>query len=93
MYTRSDTTSSTCTITGHFAHAALACFEEEEVVVTDVTCAYLSGSKPKDNPEKLVLLRVDAFIAPMLIKSDPTMAQYVSQSGTIIVEVVRALYD
>ena len=33
-----------------------------------------------------------AFITSMLIKSDPTMAKYVTQSGTILVEVDRALY-
>ena len=32
------------------------------------------------------------FIAPILIKSNPTMAQYVTQSGTIMVELDRALY-
>ena len=92
LYTRSDTTSPTCTITGFFAHAALACSEGEEVVVTDMTCAYLNVSMPKDDPDKLVILMVDAFITSMLIKSDPTMAKYVTQSGTILVEVDRALY-
>ena len=64
--------------------AALACSEGEEVVVTDVTCAYVDASMPKDNPEKVVFLRVDALVAPM--------AQYVTQSGTIMVELDRALY-
>ena len=54
------------------------------MVVTDVTCAYVDASMPKDNPEKVVFLRVDALVAPM--------AQYVTQSGTIMVELDRALY-
>ena len=52
--------------------------------MTDVTCAYVDASMPKDNPEKVVFLRVDALVAPM--------AQYVTQSGTIMVELDRALY-
>ena len=54
------------------------------MVVTDVTCACVDASMPKDNPEKVVFLRVDALVAPM--------AQYVTQSGTIMVELDRALY-
>ena len=92
QYTRSDTTSPTCTITGLFAHIALAASEGEEVAVTDVTCAYLNAAMPKDDPTKLVFLRVDAFITPMLVRANPAMAQYVSQTGTIIVELDRALY-
>ena len=59
LYTRSNTTSPTCTIPGLFTHAALACSEGEEVVVTDVTCTCVDASMPKDNPEKVVFLRVD----------------------------------
>ena len=92
QYTRSDTTSPTCTITGLFAHIALAASEGEEVAVTDVTCAYLNAAMPKEDPNKLVFLRIDSFIAPMLVQADPTMAQYVTQTGTIIVELDRALY-
>ena len=84
--------SPTCTITGLFAHIALAASEGEEVAVTDVTCAYLNAAMPKDDPTKLVFLRVDAFITPMLVRANPAMAQYVSQTGTIIVELDRALY-
>ena len=49
-YTRSDTTSPTCSITGLFAHAALVSLENEEVVVTDVACAYLNAAMPKSDP-------------------------------------------
>ena len=34
IYSRMDITSPTCSITGLFAHAAIACKEEEEVIVT-----------------------------------------------------------
>ena len=92
MYSRTDITSPTCSITGLFTHAALACMEEEEVVVTDVTCAYLNARMPKDNPEKLVFLRIDPFITPLLLKVNPSLQPYVTPGGTIIVELNRALY-
>ena len=65
LYTRSNTTSPTCTIPGLFTHAALACSEGEEVVVTDVTCAYVDASMPKDNPEKLVFLSSPQYLSSL----------------------------
>ena len=91
-YTRSDTTSPACSITGLFAHAAMVSLENEEVVVTDVTCAYLNAAMPKSNPDKLVFVRIDAFITSMLITVDPSMKKFVTISGTLIVELDKALY-
>ena len=92
MYSRTDITSPTYSVTGLFAHAALVCMEGEDVAVTDVACAYLNARMPKNNPEKLVFLRIDSFITPMLLKADPSLQPFVSPSGTITVELNRALY-
>ena len=53
------------------------------VVVTDVTCNYQNATMPKEDPNKLVFLRIDSFIAPMLVQADPTI------TGTIIEELDR----
>ena len=79
-------------ITGLFAHAALVSLENEEVVVTDVTCAYLNAAMPKNDPGKLVFVRIDAFITSMLITVDPSMKKFVTTSGTLIVELDKALH-
>ena len=92
IYSRMDITSPTCSITGLFAHAAITCKEKEEVIVTDVTCAYLNARMPKDNPEELVFLRIDPFITPLLLKVNPSLQPYVTSGGTIVVELNRSLY-
>ena len=73
MYSRADITSSTCSVTGVFAHEALVYMEGEEVAVIDVACAYLNARMPTNNPEKLVFLRINSFIIPMLLKADPSL--------------------
>ena len=66
--------------------------ENEEVVVTDVTCAYLNAVMPKSDPDKLVSVRINAFITSMLITVDPSMKKFVTISGTLILELDKALY-
>ena len=92
MYSRTDITSPTYSVTGLFAHAALVRMEGKDVAVTNVACAYLNARMPKNNPEKLVFLRIDSFITPMLLKADSSHQSFVSPSGTITVELNRALF-
>ena len=49
QYTHSETSAPTCSITGTLARIALAQAEGEEVVVTDISCAYLNARMPKTN--------------------------------------------
>ena len=91
-YTRSETSAPTCSITGTLARIAIAQAEEEEVVVTDISCAYLNARMPKTDPDKIVIMRINALITSMLVKSDPSMAEFIGKDGSLLVELDRALY-
>ena len=92
QYTRSETSAPTCSITGTLARIALAQAEGEEVVVTDISCAYLNARMPKTNPDKIVIMRIDPYITSMLAKTDPSMTQFIGKDGSLLVELDRALY-
>ena len=91
-YTRSETSAPTCSITGTLARIALAQAEEEEVVVTDISCAYLNAKMPKTDPDKIVIMRINAFITSMLVKINPSMSEFTGKDGSLLVELDRALY-
>ena len=91
-YTRSETSAPTCSITGTLARIALAQAEEEEVVVTDISCAYLNARMPKSDPNKIVIMRINSHITSMLITTDPSMSEFVGKDGSLLVELDRALY-
>ena len=42
-------------------------------VTADVKCAYLNARMPKNDPTKLVHIKIDADIATMLVEADSSM--------------------
>ena len=47
----------------------------------------------KNDPTKLVHIKMEPEIATMLIEVDPTMIPYVRKDGSIIAELKKALYS
>ena len=59
---------------------------------TSAYSAYLNAKMPKQDPEKLVLIRIDSDIAALLVEVDINMLPFVRKDGSIIAELNKALY-
>ena len=58
----------------------------------DIGSAYLNAAMPKDDPSKLVYMRIQPNIATPLCKLDPTFTQFLARDGSLIVELDHALH-
>ena len=74
------------TFTEQFAHAALVSLENEEVVVMNVTCAYLNAVMPNSDSDKLIFVQITSITVHPFIK------KFVITSGTLVVEIDKAFY-
>ena len=70
----------------------LAAAVSAHCVTADIGCAYLNAKMPKDNPDKLVFIRINPHIAAMLVDVDPRMRPFLRKDGSIVAELDRALY-
>ena len=60
-------------------------------VTADAGCAYLNAKMPKQDPEKLVFIRIDSDITALLVEVDSNMLPFVRKDGSIIAELNKAL--
>ena len=91
-YTRADTSSSTVSISAIFIIAQLAAAEQRTVVTLDIGSAYLNAAMPKDDPSKLVFIRIQLDIATLIYKLDSQFAQFRAHDESLVVELDQALY-
>ena len=91
-YTRADTSSPTFSITAIFIIAQVAAAERRHIVTLDIGSAYLNAPMPKDDPDKLVFMRIQPDIATLLCKLDPAFTQFLARDGSLVVELDQALY-
>lgn len=91
-YTRADTSSPTVSISAIFIIAQLAAAERRTVVTLDIGSAYLNAAMPKDDPSKLVFMRISPDIAALIYKLDSHFAQFRAHDGSLVVELDQALY-
>lgn len=73
-----------------FMLAALAAAENNAVATADVPGAFLKSELPTDGPA--VLMRLNKFLASVLVKLDPSYASYIRADGSCVVRLKRALY-
>ena len=66
-----------------------ASYEKANVEVFDIPSAYLNAHLA---PHKRQLMRFNKAIAEIICKVDPSAKQFLQKDGTLIVEVLRALY-
>ena len=59
------------------------------IEVFDIPCAYLNAELEKDKQQ---LMRIPKDIADLLVKVDPESKKYRCEDGTILVQILRALY-
>ena len=67
----------------------LASYHDAEVEVFDIPVAYLNVYL---KPDKSQGMRIPVYIAKMILQVDPAARQFVQIDGTMLVEVLRALY-
>ena len=91
-YSRSETTSPTASTSGLAITLMLAAATGCHCVTADIGCAYLNATMPKNDPDKLVFIRIPPHIAAMLVKVDPKMRKYLRTDGSLVAELDRALY-
>ena len=73
-----------------FAMAALAAKEKRVVKTVDIGGAYLNASMAESGV--VVHMRLDKVMTAILVRIDPTFAVYVTEDGTSVVQLDKALY-
>ena len=93
-YSREETSSPTVSISGLYLSliTSMNNFPGCLSVTADVGCTYLNAKMPKQDPEKLVFIRIDSDITALLAEVDSNMLPFVRKDGSIIAELNKALY-
>ena len=87
LYTESEVTSPTVSMSSLFTVASIAAAEGRSVMTMDVQQAYLNADMNKD-----VYIKLDTTIASVLVSRDPTFKQFMDDRGQIIVKLNKAQY-
>ena len=67
----------------------IAAKQNGSIEVFDIPCAYLNASLDKDKQQ---MMRFPKEIAKLLVRADPEAKKFLQEDGTILVQVLRALY-
>ena len=73
---------------GHFQSIGIR-VRVSEIEVFDIPTAYLNAQLDID---KRHLMKFPRYLSQLLVQADPAAQEFVQQDGTILVEIVRALY-
>ena len=94
LYSREETSSPTVSISGLYLSVITSMnnYPGCVCVTGDVGCAYLNAKMSKQDPEKLVFIRIDSDITALLVEVDSNMLPFVRKDGSIIAELNKALY-
>jgi hypothetical protein len=84
-----DVSSPTPSLMALFVVSVLAAREGREIAVMDVGSAFVKASM---DGEEEVLVALDQLSAALLVKIDPTYAQYLDRKGEMTVKLKKALY-
>ena len=91
-YTASETSSPTVPTTAIFLIAQIAAAEGRDVTTIDIGSAYLNASMPKNDPAKLVFMRISKEVSQIMTELDKMFLPFINVDGSLIVELDRALY-
>ena len=83
-----DVSSPTASLSSLLMVAAIAALEERIVITCDITGAYLNATMGDIE----VLMSLDSRISSILISMHPELKQYLTNKGTMIVRLRKALY-
>jgi hypothetical protein len=85
-----DASSPTVATSAVFMVAAIAAHESRAVATIDFPGAYLFADMPDDKP--VVKMRLDNFLAAVLVKLDKSYDKFLRTDGTMVVRLNKALY-
>jgi hypothetical protein len=83
-----DISSPTASLTSVFITSLIAAHEQRHVVTVDIAGAYLNASI--DTQE--VLMKIDPLMSAIVCKLDPNFVHYLSDNGSLVVRLKKALY-
>jgi hypothetical protein len=83
-----DVSSPTASLTSVFITSLIAAHEQRHVVTVDIAGAYLNASI--DTQE--VLMKIDPLMSAIVCKLDPNFVHYLSDNGSLVVRLKKALY-
>jgi len=83
-----DISSPTVATSSVFMIASLAALEQRRVVTVDIAAAYLNA----DMTGEEVLMKLDETMAAILVKIKPEYKQFLTEQGTMILRLDKALY-
>jgi hypothetical protein len=88
-YSTEDITSPTVSITSVLTNIAIATIENRKCKCVDIGTAYLNTSIPRN---KTILMRLNNLEAELLCTLEPSYSPYKRRDGTIVVQLMKALY-
>ena len=88
LYSPEDTSSPTVRTSSVFIIAIMAALEKKHVVSVDIAGAYLNAQMTS----RVVHMIIDPLMSKYLCELDPSYTDYLRHDGTIVVQLLRALY-
>jgi len=71
-------------------HASIAVEEQRKTATVDITGAYLHALLPADGPK--IFIRLNKTLTDILAQIDPSVKQFITSNGSIVLQLLRALY-
>jgi len=87
LYSESETASPTASLQSIYMVAGIAAQERRTVVTADIGGAYLNADM-----KKVIHMRLDPKVAEVLAAMEPDYAKYISDDGSMVVTLMKALY-
>ena len=91
-YSRAETSSPTISTSSIFIIAQEAAARGHTVATIDIGSAYLNATMPKQDPKKLVFMRIKKEVTSILTEIEPAFMPFTATDGTLVVELDKALY-
>ena len=91
-YSRAETSSPTISTSSIFIIAQVAAAGGHTVATVDIGSAYLNAVMPKQDPNKLVFMRIKKEVATIMTEIEPAFKPFTAADGTLVVELDKALY-
>ena len=91
-YKTDEIESPTASMAAIFTVAQLAAAEERFIMVGDVGSAYLNAHMPTKDPDKILHMIIEKYVADEIIRQDESFGKYRMRNGNILVRLNKALY-
>ena len=66
--------------------------EGRYIASDDAPMAYINAKRHVTNNSKKIYMKLNKAVVDIILKNDPSFAEFVDSDGTAVVEIIRALY-